>query len=385
MFEPDGTVRQAVDDTFATNPDTPDIGLSLYRFSTGHGGLHCEACHGSTHAIFPTMHANDNVYSRQLQGHRGTLVECTACHASPPQTETGGPHGMHPVGQSWVEDHKHAAEGGGLAGCRGCHGADDRGTVLSQSHADRTLSTDFGPKHFWRGFQIGCYTCHKGPHDEHDNPNHAPFAADRSAETAFETPVDIPLDASDADGDALARRIVAQPEHGTVALSGTTATYRPDAGFAGSDTFTWAARDGQTDSNLATVTVHVAPPSAPPPVPDGRQVAGNPLTLTPVPGDALRIAWDVTRCPAPGYHALWFDLQDIGAWQVVGQECLLGAAGDQVVVPPGGAVALLLAGDDGAATEGSYGTGSDGTERPVDAMLACAMDDKRTDGTCPAP
>ncbi|RMH49253.1 MAG: hypothetical protein D6685_19380, partial [Bacteroidetes bacterium] len=171
VFEPDGTVRQAVDDTFATNPDTPDIGLSLYRFSSGHGGLHCEACHGSTHAIFPTIHANDNVYSQQLQGHRGTLVECTACHASQPQTETGGPHGMHPVGQSWVEDHKHAAEHGGLAGCRRCHGGDDRGTVLSQSHADRTLSTDFGPKHFWRGFRIGCYTCHNGPHDEHANPN----------------------------------------------------------------------------------------------------------------------------------------------------------------------------------------------------------------------
>lgn len=37
----------------------------------------------------------------------------------------------------------------------------------------------------------------------------------------------IPLVASDADGDALTLRVVAQPVHGTVGLVGTTATYFP--------------------------------------------------------------------------------------------------------------------------------------------------------------
>ena len=84
---------------------------------------------------------NDNIQSLDLQGHAGTIGECAACHgASVPQTVSGGPHGMHPVGSSWVDRHEDAAEGG-LASCRACHGADDRGTVLSRGFAERTLKT----------------------------------------------------------------------------------------------------------------------------------------------------------------------------------------------------------------------------------------------------
>ena len=85
-----GTVRAAVDSTFATTPNTPAAGLSLYRFSAGHGGLQCSACHGSTHAEFPSSHTNDNVLSQQLQGHIGVVAECTACHVTTPNTVNGG-------------------------------------------------------------------------------------------------------------------------------------------------------------------------------------------------------------------------------------------------------------------------------------------------------
>src|ERR1017187_8808101 len=83
------TARVAADQTFATNADTPAAGLSLYRFSKGHGGLQCEACHGSTHAEFPTTVANDNVQSTTLQGHAGTLAECASCHGTVPNAVTG--------------------------------------------------------------------------------------------------------------------------------------------------------------------------------------------------------------------------------------------------------------------------------------------------------
>ena len=89
--------RAAVDQTFATVSNTPASGLSLYRFSAGHGGLQCEACHGSTHAEFPSTHLNDNLRNIQLQGHAGGMVECTACHTTTPANYAGGPHGMHPV------------------------------------------------------------------------------------------------------------------------------------------------------------------------------------------------------------------------------------------------------------------------------------------------
>lgn len=158
VFTSGTTVRVAVDQTFATNANTPGAGLSLYRFSKGHGGLQCEACHGSTHAESPTPNPNDNVQSTTLQGHAGTLAECASCHGSVPNTVTGGPHGLHPIGASWVSSHQHAAEGK-QATCQPCHGKDYRGTILSKTQTDRTMAG----KSFPRGTLIGCYSCHNGP------------------------------------------------------------------------------------------------------------------------------------------------------------------------------------------------------------------------------
>ena len=45
--------------------------------------------------------------------------------------------------------------------------------------------------------------------------------------------------------------------NGTVTVSGSTATYTPNAGFSGTDSFTYTANDGTTDSAPATVTVTV--------------------------------------------------------------------------------------------------------------------------------
>jgi hypothetical protein len=255
-----GQRRVAVDQTYATNADTPAAGLSLYRFSKGHGGLLCEACHGSTHAEFPSSHRNDNLQSIAQQGHVGVLVECSTCHGTQPLTIDGGPHGMHPLGQAWVGRHSDVVgENGDPSQCQACHGSDYRGTVLSRAQADRTLQTEeLGTKHFWRGFQIGCYTCHRGPHDGDGNPNRPAVVSDTSATTTSGTALRVSLSASDADGNPLSLRIVSQPAHGTVGLDGTDATYVPDAGFTGSDSFTFAAWDGSTDSNLGTVSITVS-------------------------------------------------------------------------------------------------------------------------------
>jgi len=257
VYDTNGERRVAVDTTFATTPDVPLQGFSLYRFSTGHGGLQCESCHGSTHAEFPSSHVNDNLQSIALQGHAGALVECVTCHGNSPNTVDGGPHGMHPVGAGWINDHADAAEGGGGAACRACHGTDYRGTVLSYSKADRVFNTRYGTRTFWTGFQIGCYACHNGPNNDDGNSNHAAVVTNVMA-ASNGTPVSMALVATDVDGDSLTLRIVSQPANGTVGLSGSTATYYPDAGFVGSDTFTFAAWDGDTDSNLGTGTITVA-------------------------------------------------------------------------------------------------------------------------------
>jgi hypothetical protein len=257
VFDSDGTPRQAIDQTFATTADTPAPGFSLFRYSIGHGGLRCEACHGPTHAEYPSLQANDNLQSEQLQGHVGVLADCTACHATTPSTVDGGPHGMHPIGAGWLEAHQDAADEGGATRCQACHGLDYRGTVLSRAQGERILDTDFGRKDFWRGFEIGCYTCHRGPGGGEANPNRAPVCADGHAVTLVDAPVAIALDASDPDGDGLNLRIVDQGQHGTVGLDGATARYIPETGFTGQDTFTFTASDGSTDGNLASVTVTV--------------------------------------------------------------------------------------------------------------------------------
>jgi hypothetical protein len=56
----------------------------LFRESIGHGSVHCASCHGSPHAITPSVIGADNVQAMTLQGHAGVIDTCTVCHTSPP-------------------------------------------------------------------------------------------------------------------------------------------------------------------------------------------------------------------------------------------------------------------------------------------------------------
>lgn len=165
---------------------------------------------------------------------------------------------MHPVGQAWVDDHPEVVEDDSPQPCQACHGADYRGTVLSRAQAERVLHTPFGTKHFWQGMQIGCFTCHRGPFDDDANANRPPVALDDSAETRAGDLIVIQLSVLDADGDPVTMRVVSPPEHGSLELDGLVATYFPFPDFTGIDVFTFAAWDGSADSNLATVTLHIA-------------------------------------------------------------------------------------------------------------------------------
>jgi len=155
------TLRDVVDSKFATVANTPTTGKSLYRYSTGHGDLQCSACHGSPHAIYPANDA-DNLVSISIQGHTGTVAECSACHSSVPNTTTGGPHGMHTIGDAWVDRHGHIAEDSPIQ-CQTCHGSDYKGTFLSKTFDDRSFSTEWGTKSLPKGTPVSCYSCHDGP------------------------------------------------------------------------------------------------------------------------------------------------------------------------------------------------------------------------------
>ena len=153
-----------VDQTFATTPNQPSAGYNLYRFSTGHGGVKCEACHGATHAEYPSLEANDNVQSIAVQGHAGTVRECTTCHQNVPATANGGPHGMHSIGNQWVRQHHDLiGSAGGSGSCAYCHGADFRGSFLSAVKMPKTFSVEGRTVSYSAGQQVSCYDCHNGP------------------------------------------------------------------------------------------------------------------------------------------------------------------------------------------------------------------------------
>jgi len=234
---------------FATNTNAPLTGLSLFRFSKGHGGLYCSACHGSTHAEFPSAFVNDNVASIQRQGHVGQMSECSSCHGSNPTTVTGGPHGMHRLAWTGGGTTGHRDYGkSNPASCHVCHGTNYKGSVLSRSFKNQTLSSQT----FWRGRRIGCYECHNGVTDTGGSAWTAPTATSLSTTTPVNQPVAMGLTAN-----APILRIVSQPDHGMVGLNGNTATYYPETGFVGTETFTFCSDNGYRESNLATGTVIV--------------------------------------------------------------------------------------------------------------------------------
>jgi hypothetical protein len=64
----------------------------LYRMSSEHGGVYCEGCHDSPHAVAPSRETNDRIKFFALQRRNGPLTTCTVCHITWPTAP--GPHGL---------------------------------------------------------------------------------------------------------------------------------------------------------------------------------------------------------------------------------------------------------------------------------------------------
>lgn len=101
------------------------------------------------------------------------------------------------------------------------------------------------------------------------NGTNPPGTADQSANTAEDNAVVVTLQALQANNNALTFSIVNEPTSGSLGsvsaascASGTctaTVTYTPGADFNGSDSFTFRANDGPTNSNISTVNITVIP------------------------------------------------------------------------------------------------------------------------------
>lgn len=133
--------------------------------------------------------------------------------------------------------------------------------------------------------------------------NDAPDAMNQSVSVGINMSVDILLDApngpggADADGDPLTFKILTQPANGTLtALIGSKTTYKPKAGFTGSDSFTFNISDGKLTSATATVSITVNPSpifTSGPTLTPSPALVGQTVTGTAA-SDAVNgtIAWD---------------------------------------------------------------------------------------------
>ncbi len=101
--------------------------------------------------------------------------------------------------------------------------------------------------------------------------NKAPVASAAEANVAEGSTVSLTLPAVDPDDDDLTFQIVDGPDHGQIGGRLPFVSYRPNAGFRGTDTITFTASDGRVTSAPATVTFVVGDP-----VPDIRFVGPFP-------------------------------------------------------------------------------------------------------------
>jgi hypothetical protein len=171
--------------------------------------------------------------------------------------------------------------------------------------------------------------------------------------------------------------------------------------FTGLTVFGWTIDDGPFNPMLIlfeTLTIELSLPPTPPAVPDGSD--GPPLVAQRFPSNpnVLRLLFDTETCVGNVSHHLIYGfgsqlpLEPGGAFLVQGAACTVnGSPFNWVGVPnpavdPSGLLWFLMLTNDGATTEGSWGTDSAGAERQGPggggASGACGVTAKDLQNTC---
>ena len=91
--------------------------------------------------------------------------------------------------------------------------------------------------------------------------NLAPAANSQTITTPKNTAKAVTLTASDPENNPLTYSIVSSPSHGILTGTAPSVTYTPATDYVGPDNFTFKAKDGNLDSNTATVSISVTTPT----------------------------------------------------------------------------------------------------------------------------
>lgn len=89
--------------------------------------------------------------------------------------------------------------------------------------------------------------------------NFPPWANYQTVTTTQGTAVNITLTGGDPEGQPITFAVVSQPANGVLSGAPPNLTYTPNAGFTGTDSFTFSTHDGFFSSGPATVTIVVNP------------------------------------------------------------------------------------------------------------------------------
>ncbi|MFO1491169.1 MAG: hypothetical protein U1F87_09705 [Kiritimatiellia bacterium] len=153
---------------------------------------------------------------------------------------------------TWAQEPRRNGAVGGVASCRACHGLTERGTELSRVFKDCTITASSGTRNYKQGQQVGCYDCHDGSNKGDPSTRGFATATGGAFLDAFRAASDLR-----PHGQQHGRAYRTQPSNGTLALTGKTATYYPETGFHGTDSFTFVGGNGYTESPPATVNLTV--------------------------------------------------------------------------------------------------------------------------------
>lgn len=136
------------------------------------------------------------------------------------------------------------------------------------------------------------------------NGETTPVVLDQSFTVSSMQPVVITLSGTDPDNDNLTFYIADEPTKGTLGpidnsgLDSASVTYIPDPGYDGTDVFSFVATDGQSESNVGTISLNVLANGRPPEVQNsvwlgqvGRAIR-IPLVGTDEDGDSLTFVID---------------------------------------------------------------------------------------------
>jgi hypothetical protein len=102
-------------------------------------------------------------------------------------------------------------------------------------------------------------------------------------------------------------------------------------------------------------------------------------------GTTIDLTWDVSTCSSTDHHLIYGDLASVASTTVIGASCHLGTSGSASWSgAPAGDLWFVVVGDDGAATEGSWGTDGTGAQRGgASPSGQCGMGARDNSGVCP--